>query len=327
VMFTSLALIASIDFLNGAVIGWLWMALGFYGLALMSKESGYAFPLLIGIFAATLPAEQPRPKGRMLWLAAGVLCVTGLMLAIRAVVLGGLGGYPHTPGAGSVHLSFTASTIRALLSKTMPLSLLTVNLNYPTPLLALAAIGAFAVTLAAAAIMGASTAPRQRLLVLYALASAGPVVTIIGWLDTSAQHVRYLYMPALFVMILAAAALATARGAVVLLSAFALSNLCCGIYNGWVYKVTFQRADELARQVSADCSDSPGPVRVRVIGMPAQINGVMFSQYQFQARLQDQLPHATVEFADDPSCNDRFCYHWQAERSALVRVRDWPQRR
>ncbi len=335
-MFTLLALIASINFLRGPFLSkggqsWLWIGLACYALALLSKESGYAFPVLLAIFGfsgwgAGFGGGATATRRRMAPLAAGVVAVTGLMLAVRRAVLGGIGGYADTAGTRSIHLSFTAATLRSILTKVMPMSLLSVNLSYPPPKILLVVIGAFAVLLAASAAAGASSTPRQRILTLYCLAATIPVATITGWLDESAQHVRFLYMPAVFVMMLAAAALSNTRWPVVLPAAFAALNLCCGAYNTWAYKATYRRAGELAGRIAADYAGRPGPVRLEVMGMPAEFNGVLFSRFELQYRLQERLPGVTVHFEDGSEkaaiCADRSCYVWQPDRRTLLRFGD-----
>jgi hypothetical protein len=315
-LFTLAALIASIDFLRGRARTCLGIALLCYLLAVLSKESGYAFPVLIAVACCSMSDLRRRPQ-RLASLAVGVLMLTVCMLALRHIAVGGVGGYATADG--SANLSFSAATVRSVLTRVMPMSLLSVNLSYPLPALLIAILGAFAALLACAAMAGASIAPRQRILALYALAGALPVAPILTWLDQSAQNARYLYMPAVFVSMLAAVALSNTRWPVILLSAFAFFNLCCGAYNVWVYEATYNYAGELARQVAADYAGQAGPFQLRVVGMPTDFDGVFFSRSEFEYRLQAKLQNATLIFEKDALCADRFCYQWQADRRTLVR--------
>lgn len=97
-LFTAAALLASARFLTGHGRIALAAALACYALAVASKESGYAFPVLLTAMAWIWPFDvKPSNKTRrLIELAIGVLIVTGLLLAIRKAVLGGAGGYPGT---------------------------------------------------------------------------------------------------------------------------------------------------------------------------------------------------------------------------------------
>jgi hypothetical protein len=140
------------------------------------------------------------------------------------------------------------------------------------------------------------------------------VAPLISWLDFNAQHVRYLYMPAAFVMMLAAAALSNARRPAALLFAFGVLNLCCGLYNTWVYKTTYRNSTILARRIADDLAG-----HVKIVGMPAEYNGVLFSQFELQYRLKEMLPKVEITFEDKGVCTDPQCYIWQPEQRSLQR--------
>jgi hypothetical protein len=62
------------------------------------------------------------------------------------------------------------------------------------------------------------------------------------------------------------------------------------------------------------------------MGMPAEFNGVLFSQFELQYRLQERLPGVTVHFEDGSeraaNCADRSCYVWQPDHRTLLRFGD-----
>ncbi len=320
-LFTALALIASIRFLTEADRRSPFAAIAFYALALCSKESAYAFPVFLAILLLAWPfdATLPGRSRRIALLGAGVLAVTGLMLGIRLAVLGGAGGYGSNAAAPSIHFSFTLATLRIVLARVMQMSLLTVNLTYPAPALMLLAIGAFAALMAVGVIAGASTTRRQRIFAAYALAATLPVAPMISWLDGDAQEVRYLYMAAAFVMMLAAAALSNARRPAALLFAFGLLNLCCGTYDTWIYRTTLHHSVELAHNIADDLSNQPAPAHVQILGMPNEIDGVLFSRTEVQNRLKELRPDITITFARSGVCSDSNCYLWQPQQRTLHR--------
>ncbi len=315
--FTALALLASLDYLAGQTRGRLWLALACYALAVGSKESGYAFPVLLVLLAI----NQRFDLRRLIPLGVGVLLVTGALLAIRHAVLGGAGGYPGNNNAPSIHLSFTFATLRIVLARAMQMSLFSVNLNHSLPWIMSLVIGALVIALAVAAIVGASTTGRQRLLVAFVLAATLPVAPLISWLDSNAQHVRYLYMPAAFVAMLAAAALSNTRRPTFLLFVFGVLNLCCGVYNTWVYKTTYQHSAELARAIATDLSPQPAPAHVKIVGMPEEYNGVLFSRFELEYKLEEMLPGVAITFEQTGRCSDPSCYLWQPADTSLQRCR------
>jgi len=315
-MFAGLALLAGMTFLDGDGSRWLWVSLGFYLLGVLSKESVYAFPFLFGLAAiGRLRANSQRTIAA----GIGVVFVTVAMLGVRLAALHGIGGYGNA-GAASTHLSFSIATVKLMLTKVMPTSVVTMNQYYPMPGIVLAAVAAFAGLLAVAAVAGASTTVAQKKLVFFALAGAIPVATIVSWLDPSAQHVRYLYMSAAFTMMLIAGALANSRWPVAMLSAFALLNVFFAGYNMLVYKTTYQHSDGLAVQIAADYKTLPEVRQVKVVGMPDEYNGVLFSKFQLEYRLQEIAPDIALDRTPDDNCENRLCYRWRPEERALIRV-------
>lgn len=319
-LFTLAALLASARFLTGAGRVTLAGALSCYALAVASKESGYAFPILLAVMAVSWPFQTipPGKKRRLIELAIGLLLVTAVMLAIREAVLGGTGGYPGTSTKPSPHLSFSLATLRILLTRAMPWSMLAVNLNQHLPLALLAVIAAFAVLLALAAFARASTTPRELLLPVYVFAAAIPVAPIISWLDFNAQHVRYLYMPAAFVMMFVAAALSAARRSYLFLFAFGTLNLACGSYNISVYRNTYMHSRELAGAIERDLIAKPA--QVEILSMPEEYNGVLFSRFELEYRLEELVPGVKIDFEEKGACSAPLCYRWDPLSRSLGRM-------
>jgi uncharacterized membrane protein len=328
-MFTALALIATIDYCRKDGTRRLWAAIIYYVLALSSKESGYAFPVLAAICVplsnvAKEKSDRPLCARRTLRLAIGIFVTTALMLAMRLAILGGVGGYVDINRGRSVHLSISVAAIRAILTKALPDSLLSVNLIEQIPPIILIAICAFALLLSISALAGASTTRKEAWLLVCAIASTLPVVAILGWLDSSARNVRYLYLPSLFMMMLVAAALSNARWSTALLASFAFLNLSCGTYNMWVYQSTYKGAESLAKVVAKDYADLGKPTQIAVFAMPREYNGVYFSQFEFQYRVQQLLPGVAMDFNSATECGPRLCYVWLPSDRTLSRLQSHP---
>ena len=316
--FVSVAFITALRYIEDGGGAALWLALSSYGLALCSKESAYAFPVLLVIAIAS---TRKAKKSRWILLTGSVVAVAGGMLFVRRAVLGGIGGY--AVGAGALQyigLSLSGATLRAVLERTIPMSLVSVNLSYPMPVVVKVLLAVFAVLLAAAVLSGASLAPRYRLFAVYALAATLPAAPLLGLLDARAQSVRYIYMPAAFALVLTGLALANARKATLLLSVFAISNLCFGFYNVWIYRATYRQAERLGSVIVEDVAKEPGSPGVTVLGMQDELNGTLFSRSEVELRVKQHIPQVSIEFDRERCTFGRLCYEWLPSSGELRRI-------
>jgi hypothetical protein len=318
VTFTGVGLLCAIDFLQSGARGWLGLALGAYALAVASKESGYAFPLLLT--PTVLSYREKTDRRRVVELFAGVGIVTLAMLAVRWYAVGGLGGYAPTAG-NSVHLSFTTTTVQSIFTKLFPVSLLVVNEVAPHQTLALAAVSLMAALLAIAACTGASTTPRQRMTAIYAILATVPVATLVSWLDVTGQHTRYIYMSSMFVMMLTAAALWNGRLRRFTLPMFAVLSLTAATHNVGAYRDTYAKADEMAEKMAEDLGNAR---EIRVLNMPDEFYGTLFGQFEVKYKFEARRPDVPIRFIDTRTsaerCGDAACYRWDAETRDIHRV-------
>lgn len=316
--FTGGALLCTIEYLQTGVRSKLALALGVYAVAVASKESGYAFPFFLIPTVWSFRKETDRK--RVLPLFVGVAAATLAMLAVRMYAVGGLGGYAPTEG-NSVHLSITITTVQSIFTKVFPVSLLVVNQVAPHQTLALVAVSLMAALLAVAACTGASTTPQQRMAAIYAILGTVPVVTLVSWLDVTSQHTRYIYMSAMFVMMITAAALWNGRLRILTLPAFALLSLTAAAHNIGAYRDTYAQADAMAAQIAAD---REGAREVRVLDMPDEFNGTLFGQFEVMYKFQAREPDVPIRFIDTRKsadrCGEALCYQWDAETRSIRRV-------
>jgi hypothetical protein len=97
-------------------------------LALLSKESAYALPLLlIPLELFALPSRRIQSK---FWPMAGFILLTGMTFCYRWSVLGGIGGYQNSSGKSSA-LSFGIGTVEGLLVRAPAQMLLGYNWLQP----------------------------------------------------------------------------------------------------------------------------------------------------------------------------------------------------
>ncbi|MEP7355037.1 MAG: hypothetical protein ABI824_17555, partial [Acidobacteriota bacterium] len=265
-------------------------------------------------------------------LAGVTFIVSLLLLLVRFAVVRGIGGYPDHPGVGSPHLSFTMTTLQSLVTKLFPVTLMASNQMFPMPGSVRVVLGCFAVLLVASVFAGASVSARGRWFAVFAILSTAPVATLVSWLDPAAQHTRYVYMPAFFVMVMVAVALSNARRSGWLLAAFVGLSMAVGVYNANVYRATYQRAAFLASAIRADSRDvfsydiapipQPGTREIRILNMPSEFNGVLFSQFELGYLLGlPKDPFLTLEGRSaEEACGYNLCYLWDPASRGLIPV-------
>ncbi len=178
-----------------------------YGLALMNKESGYCVPLLLIAIVLTRKTWQLDSLDRSKLKRAALFFggITALMLAVRIAIYNGLGGYPATIYGGvSPHFTFTFKSITGLVTRVIPIPLLGLNLSVPFGHAMTCCVVVYVAVIAWVVVQGASLGTEERVLVGLALLSALPTLNLVGWVDESMRHSRYLYLPGLWIVMAAA---------------------------------------------------------------------------------------------------------------------------
>ncbi len=290
-----------------------------YGLALLNKETAYAFPVVAGALVAT-GGYWGFPKSRMRALvpiAVAIVAITTTMLAVRIAVFGNLGGYPPAV-LHSTHFALQWRTFWSLINRVMLIPLLGVNTTAPLLGLAFVAIGLFAAFLVAAILVRPQVSTRLRLILAVALIAALPVANIVGWVGPSMQHSRYLYFPPLFLFLAVAAAFAEARWGRAALALLLLANCAGALNNLWVYREVHARARSLATSIGHDMQQEH-TATVEFVGVPSEPQGVFY----FYSELTDRLRRSSgAQIIDEistasPKPSNRLIYVWDAAHGTL----------
>jgi len=313
--FTLLAVICALRYLkdDGKWIGGASVCLL---LGLLNKESSYAVPAVVAVWA--LLAERfgfpPVNRARTWRLLAVLVAICVAMLLIRFTVFGSMGGYPAAPGRSSQFvLSFR--TFASLFSRMLPLSVAVFNttdsgsrfLRYAQVLLPLVLIATAAV---------ARTGKREIFLLCLMLVAALPVLNLVGWLGPLAQNSRYLYLPACFMCIFLPAVVSSSRARTLLLAGWVLVFAICLRMDQVVYQRMIERIPATVAMVAADARDAGEPVNL--VNVPEDPWGVYYFRLELVARLKTALPGATiVPDATAPSAG--LNYDWSPEGEALLR--------
>ncbi len=205
--FTLLALLAALAWLRGDERSSLWWVALCFGLAVLSKESAYCFPLLLLFFILT--SQTWGLRGWSIPSAANLLGVTSistlLLLGIRYAIYNGMGGYPDATGVAP-HFALHLATFTSFFTRALPVPVFGINTDAPLPWWAAASAAVFAMTACGFAITAGGEFSRKVLLLAAALLSALPAANLVDWISPLMRNTRYLYLPGMWICFLLAAA-------------------------------------------------------------------------------------------------------------------------
>ena len=327
-LFTLMALIFSIRYLRDARI-WSWALPGSllcYILAVLNKESSYCFPLLLLFIIGTHKLWSiPRPeKAKTALCLSLVAAVTIVLISIRIAVYGNLGGYPTVGVTESHHFKVKLKTLTSLL-RAMPIPIFGVNSTSAAPSWMPIALTILAVLLFLTALSSRGCFKRKEFaLAACALLALIPVLNIVGWIGPPMQHSRYLYLPAIFVMMLIASTLGKIRWATFLLTAFLAVNTMGAISNTRVYLDMLARIERLASAVQTDWRRQPTIRTICLVNLPENPNGVFFFGSELVERIGTKIPKATIlrqeaYVSKESDVPDRLIYRWNnADRTLCL---------
>jgi hypothetical protein len=245
--------------ISGAVAG-LAMTLG-----ILTKESAYAAPLMMLVFAASKPGSFSR---RMRFVAP-FIALAAFLFAYRWTVQGGIGGYVTAAGTPQIFELNVVSMAKALLLRLWAILFFPIDWAAGAPAWLVILASAYAAVWIAVA--ATSRAKHTALALGLALAAAIPPVQqlLIG---ADLEKARLLYLPSVGFCLLAAAALdrtATAFRARASLAMLAFSGAFL-LHNLGVRETVAAKAKTVCAAV-ASCSNSEA-----LRGLPGSIDGVYF---------------------------------------------------
>ncbi len=290
-----------------------------YCLALMSKETAYAVPVILMLL---LPMLKPDGRRRVAPLAAVAAAVTLAAIAGRLALFGNFGGYGWDaavpPPALGVKMPFYIVT-RALFIP--PLAVNTaadVPLWAKAGLLALVAAGVLATGFARA-----QSRARQTVLLGCAVASALPAAAVLGWVGPSAAGSRNLYLPALWIFLFIAQTAQDSPRSTWIVMLVMFANVAGSLHNIGVYRESLARADSLAARVRSALIADPSACRVELLDVPSTKDGVMFFRDEVAARTRARVPRPDIGvYSGAGPAGSSQCavlrFRWDASKSDLV---------
>jgi hypothetical protein len=298
-----------------------------FAVGILNKESSYCLPLLILFILCTHSVWSiPRPTGQKALVYFSLMtAIATTMIFVRIAVYGSLGGYPHSVARESDHFVLGQKTITSLL-RVLPLSIFGVNTTSAAPgwLPALLIVVALFVLTAAVASRGCFGRREYSLVACTFLASI-PVLNIVGWIGSPMQHSRYLYMPAVFSMLLMASVLRKVRRAGFFLGIYFLVNATGVLANVSCYRNMLARCESIAESVRSDWMGQPGTKAVYLVNIPEHPDGVFYFGSELVERIERKIPNAAIvrlEMLDsiDPKGLPTLVYQWSNADRTLVSI-------
>lgn len=318
--FTCLTLIWFLQFwrAQGVRLGYAALCLLSFMLAVLNKEISYSAVLVIAALIAThkLWKLESSGKSKSLVLFAVLIACAGAFLAVRWALFGGIGGY----GGGA---AVSAKSLYLLAVNTLALSVFGVNASAPPSMWRLAAVAGFVfVVLCFSIACHGSHDRRKWALVVLALLSALPALSVIGWVQISLMHSRHLYWPSAWVAILIAL-LAARRCPAVLMWLFLLVQAAALTYNISTWRNVIATADNLALQVARDLHPANVRPTIELIGVPEHLDGVLYFGPELESRIGRRAPGVTVRRREEASPGGEspaLAYRWDGKGRSLIRT-------
>ena len=305
--FVLVALLCFLKYWDAGGIGWLCGSLAAFAVAVLNKETGYAFVLIAAALVCT-HRVWGRERMRVTLFTVLLLALAAGLIAVRYCVYGDLGGY------ATVDLAITWKSVYSLLVNTLTLSMFGINTSVDGSWMSCAILIAFAVVVAAAAVLyRGDRRGRMLALALLCVLSAAPAVNVIGWIRPSLLHSRHEYLAAMWMSLLAAAALAQCGKRWLATSALIAVSIAGLNYNVSVQRDMFQRAETIAQKVSADWEREGHPAVIQVTGVPDDANGVFYFGDELRRRIEEKTAGARIPGLRPLS------YAWDDRQRTLVR--------
>ncbi len=324
--FTCLSLILFLEFWRapGIRLDYAALSLLSFVIAVLNKETAYAAVLIVAALIATRKLWRLDAAGKSNSLAfLGILIIcAGLLLAVRVLLYGGLGGYSDGH-SHSLHAVASAKSVYLLAVNTLSLSLFAINASAPHSVWAYAVVLGFScLVLAIAAFCAGSADSRKWGFVLLALLSAAPALNVVGWIQPSLLHSRHLYWPSVWTTLLIAWCIQR-RCPLAVMIAYVLVQAGALTYNISAQRNVLRTAESLARTVGHDVAPAHrAGAAICLLGVPGGLDGVLYFASELESKIRRSAPGATVRLrpgTSDSSLAHDLTYRWDPDSRTLLR--------
>jgi len=278
--------------LERALSGSAWASASAYCLAAFSKETAYAYPLLITALWVLRKRIGLAPTAKQ-WREIFVVgaAATVLLLAVRVAIYGNLGGYPDVEHGGNVNFVIHTKTFTSLFTR-LPAVLFLFNTGAGLPVwLRIALLGYVAVL--AALLFSDASAGRLLPLMLLAFVAVLPMTNMFGWMTQFAQQGRYLYHPAIWIVIPIAAAIGRLRYRNVMFSAWIVVMCTAALFSELVYVRMRGAVNATVTEAVTACRTANCCRAVSLDAVPRDWRGAFYFHAQVRHDVAAHLPGVT----------------------------------
>ncbi len=325
--FTCLRVIFFIEFWRAPRVrlGYAALSLLAFVAAALSKETSYsAIPILAALLATHRVWKlEPDGKAKSLALLGALSVSAGILLGVRFLLYGGIGGYLDRYGH-SLHAAVSAKSFYLLIVNTLALSVFSVNASAsPSAWMYVIVIGFVSSVVTLAAFCSSRGDRRKWAFVLLALLSAAPALNVMGWIQPSLLHTRHLYWPSVWTTLLFVSCVERRCPSVVMLL-YLVVQAAALTYNVSAQRDVLRTADSLAQRIGRDvASVEAARPTVRLVGVPESLDGAFYFASELETKIRRSAPGVTVRFVPDGSdltgAAGDLTYRWDRGSRRLVR--------
>ncbi len=276
-----------------------------YCLGVLSKESAYAYPLLLcALFLLRRPLGLQLRRDRWLPILYSSLGASIVLVLIRIAVYGNLGGYPDVSTGGNVNFVLTTRSFTSIATR-FPAVLFLINSGAGLPVWLRITLIAYVAFLSVVLFENASAGKRTLLLVLPFL-SVVPMVNMFGWMTQFAQEGRYLYHPVVWIVFVLVCAVRPLRFGSVLLTCWIVIMASAALFNTLAYIKMIRVVGVAVAEAATSCRNASCCRTLWLRDVPRDLYGAFYFHYQVAHDLEKALPGVAVSSktagAPEPGC-------------------------
>jgi hypothetical protein len=332
-MFSLLCLILFHAYWTGAgrSIAYGALSLLCFVLGVLTKETAYSLVLLVPAIVFSRSCwhmERAQLRNAAAFIAVLVGCGV-ILISFRFMLFGSIGGYGYSTGRPSL-AGVSLQSGYLLVDRSLLLGQFGINCAVPLGHAGAIIVATYSALILAFALASNGPFTRQMWMLLgLTIASAIPAITVIGWVQPSLQHCRYLYWPSVWLSLLLALALQRTSRPIALGCGMLIVQAAGLTYNIQVYRAAMSEIDGKARQISGRLSaDATTSKALVIVGVPENVNGVLYYGPELEHRLRQALPGVSVtSCASLRECatqnlSGSYLYRWHPQ-SANLEIGQW----
>ena len=315
-LYSLLSIGTTIHFVKGGGARMLVAHMVFLTLALLSKESAYAVPLLLIPLALRERPSCRREAVRWIQIGVATIIVVVVALSVRLFVLDGIGGYTTATGS-SLHFVLSLKTLTSLLQRAFLASQFAVDGTVVLPWW-IRSLVAICVLLLAYIVFTYRPVRSDRkpwfILTLFFI-SLLPVANVITFVGPALVQGRYLYLSSVWSSILIGTVIVRTSHPRLAVAVWTFVAAGAVFFNVSVHRDRLESIPKMVAQIRSALVDNPSCTQVALVNMPDQMNGSLFASQELLQTLRITWPQVTFTFSgasvtNGPPSSACLAYSW-----------------